>query len=235
MFDNSSILSFWMDKWFLEGREEAEDKYSSQPVMPKIDENNQKINEIVWKDWCLSIQMMGDMMNIDRETIRKILHGDLKWRKFVPKWYQKTLHTSKNRTGKTSTLTSRRIHNWSWIDRQSHCMWRDMFKHDPETKCQSRYWKTPISPRSTKAQMSKLKLKVCSVFSILRCYHDWVFASGPNNKPEYYIEVLTKLRESARKKRMWNNNLWILHQDNTLSVKQFLVDKYITVLKHLLY
>jgi hypothetical protein len=53
---------------------------------------------------------------------------------------------------------------------------------------------------------------------------------------KYYLEVLTKLRERVRKKRLelWKKS-WILHQDNvsthnTLAVKQFLADKYIPVL-----
>jgi len=53
-----------------------------------------------------------------------------------------------------------------------------------------------------------------------------------------YIEVLTKLRELVRRtrKELWRNE-WILQQDNAqahnaLTVKQFLANRKITVLKH---
>ena len=66
---------------------------------------------------------------------------------------------------------------------------------------------------------------------------EWV-PSGQMVNWQYYIEVLTKLRERVRRKRLelWRNG-WILHQDNApahnaLSVKQFLATKNITVLEH---
>jgi len=56
---------------------------------------------------------------------------------------------------------------------------------------------------------------------------EWV-PSGQTVNQQYYIEVLTKLRECVRRKRpeLWRNG-WILQQDNAaahnaLSVKQFL-------------
>jgi hypothetical protein len=56
---------------------------------------------------------------------------------------------------------------------------------------------------------------------------------------KYNLEVLTELQELVRKKRpeLWNNESWILHQDNApahnaLTVNQFLADKCIPVLEH---
>ena len=65
----------------------------------------------------------------------------------------------------------------------------------------------------------------------------WV-PSGQTVNQQYYTEVLTKLHECVRRKRLelWRNG-WILHQDNApahnaLSGKQFLANKNITVLEH---
>jgi len=65
----------------------------------------------------------------------------------------------------------------------------------------------------------------------------WV-PSGQTVNQQYYIEVMTKLREQVRRKRLelWRNG-WFLHQDNApahnaMSVKQFLANKNITVLEH---
>lgn len=76
-FDEGCMSRTWVLNWykqFLEGREEVE--LFDQPVTSRIGENIQKINEIICKDRHLSIRMMADMTNIDRETIRKILHED---------------------------------------------------------------------------------------------------------------------------------------------------------------
>ena len=62
---------------------------------------------------------------------------------------------------------------------------------------------------------------------------EWV-PSGQMVNQQYYIEVLTKLCECVRRKRLelWRNR-WILHQDNApahnaLSVKKILANKKIT-------
>jgi len=65
----------------------------------------------------------------------------------------------------------------------------------------------------------------------------WI-SIGQTLNQQYYLDVLTKLRESVRRKRpALRRNGWILHQDkapahNALSVKQFLVNKNITVFEH---
>jgi transposase len=61
---------------------------------------------------------------------------------------------------------------------------------------------------------------------------EWV-PSGQTVNQQYYLEVLTKLLERVRRKRpeLWRNG-WILHQDNALSMKQFLANHNITVLEH---
>jgi len=66
---------------------------------------------------------------------------------------------------------------------------------------------------------------------------EWV-PSGQTVNQQYYIEVLTKLCKHVRRKQLelWRKG-WILHQDNmpahnTLSVKQFLANRNITLLEH---
>lgn len=69
---------------------------------------------------------------------------------------------------------------------------------------------------------------------------EWIPTDQTVNQ-KYYKEVLEKLSDRVRKKRLqlWRNG-WILHQDNALankalSVKQFLASKNITILEHLPY
>nr|CAH7728141.1 unnamed protein product [Callosobruchus chinensis] len=66
---------FEWHKRFSEGREEVEDdERTGRPVTSRIEENIKKVNEIVRKDRRLSLRMISDLSNIDRETVRKILH-----------------------------------------------------------------------------------------------------------------------------------------------------------------
>ena len=94
--------------------------------------------------------------------------------------------------------------------------------------------------KKKKARMSRSKFKAMLIvfFDIQDiAMAEWV-PSGQTVNQQYYIEVLTKLREHVRRKRpeLWRNG-WILDQDNApahnaLSVKQFLANKNITVLEH---
>jgi hypothetical protein len=67
---------------------------------------------------------------------------------------------------------------------------------------------------------------------------EWV-PEGQTINQKYYLEVLTKLREQVRKKRLhlWKKKSRILHQDNApahnaFAMKQFLSDKCIPVLNN---
>jgi hypothetical protein len=61
-------------------------------------------------------------------------------------------------------------------------------------------------------------------------------------KQVYYFEVLERLREKVRQKRLelLANNSWILHHENApahtaLSVRELLATKQVTVLEHPVY
>jgi hypothetical protein len=70
------------------------------------------------------------------------------------------------------------------------------------------------------------------------CFDGRVFRQKPEENQQCYIEIVTKLRESVRRKQqeLWRNR-WILNQDNAkahkaLSIKQCLTNKNITLLGH---
>lgn len=235
---------FEWHKRFSEGREEVEDdERPGRPVSVKTEENAQKINEIVRKDRRLSIRMIADMVNINKETVRKILHDELNMTKVCAKMVPKNLTQEQkdNRMNICSDIMNRLTEEPDLLSKIITCDETWIFQYDPETKCQSMHWKTPESPRMKKARMSKSKLKAMLIvfFDINGIIMiDWV-PEGQTVNQKYYKEVLIKLRERVRKKRpdLWKNGSWILHQDNApahnaLSVKQFLADKRIPVLDH---
>jgi hypothetical protein len=76
------------------------------------------------------------------------------------------------------------------------------FQYDPETKRRSMQWKTQNSPRPKKARMSRSQFK-----TMLVCFfhHKWIvhyefIAQGQTVNQQCYLEVLTRLWESVRRK-----------------------------------
>ena len=114
------------------------------------------------------------------------------------------------------------------------------FQYDPETKRQSTQWKTQNSPRPKKARMSRSQVKtmlVCFFDTKGIVYYEFI-AQGPMVNQQCYLEVLTRLCESVRRKRprLWPDK-WILHHYNApahdaLGVREFLAKNAITKRDH---
>ena len=106
-----------------------------------------------------------------------------------------------------------------------------IFEYDPETKRQNLQWKSPGSPRPTKARQTKsrMKLLLIAFFDVRVIVHIEFLPYGHTVNQHVYKEVLRRLLRSVRKKRrdLWLNNSWLLHHDNApahtaLSIRQFL-------------
>ena len=85
----------WFKK-FMEGREDVgNDPKSGRPSTAKTQENVEKVARIVRGDRRLSIRAISELTNINKESVRQILHDDLGMKKVCPKWCQKSLPPSK--------------------------------------------------------------------------------------------------------------------------------------------
>ncbi|KAG5324165.1 SETMR methyltransferase, partial [Acromyrmex heyeri] len=79
-------------KRFSEGRESTEDdQRPGRPVSVSTPQTVTKINEIVREDRRMSIRMIAETVNADKETIRKILHDELNMKKVCAKLVPKNL------------------------------------------------------------------------------------------------------------------------------------------------
>lgn len=79
----------WCER-FSEGREGSEhDQRPGRPVSASTPENVSEINEILRRDRRMSIQIVAGTVNVDKESVRNILHDELNIKKvcakFVPK------------------------------------------------------------------------------------------------------------------------------------------------------
>ena len=108
----------------------------------------------------LTVRSIAEQVNIDRETVRKILTEDLDKRKVCAKMVLKEL---------TEEQKQRRvIICQDLLERQDDVLghvitddetWVHQYEYNPETKRQSVKWKTANSPRPIKFRQSKSRVK----------------------------------------------------------------------------
>ena len=98
-------------------------------------------------------------MNIDRETVRKILTEDLDMRKVCAKMVPKEL-TEEQKSKEESQFAQ------DLLERQDDILGRVIigdetwvYQYDPETKRQSAQWETANSPRPKTFRQSKSRIK----------------------------------------------------------------------------
>ena len=133
----------WM-KRFSEGRESVTDEErSGWPATSRTEENIAKIRQIVRENRQLTVRSIAEQVNIDRETVRKILTEDM--RKVCAKMVSKEL---------TEEQKQRRVTICQdLLERQDDILGRVItgdetwvYQYDPETKRQSSQWETANSP-----------------------------------------------------------------------------------------
>nr|XP_055212815.1 protein GVQW3 isoform X3 [Gorilla gorilla gorilla] len=73
-------------KRFKEGREDVrDDARSGRPVTHRTDDNIQKVKDLVCSNRQLTVRMMAEELNLDKETVRLILKENLNMRKISAK------------------------------------------------------------------------------------------------------------------------------------------------------
>ena len=184
--------------------------------------------------------MSADMVGINRETVRQILHNELNMRQVCAKLVPKNLPRNWRTTENTSALSSCRR------SRRSSTCWKmssHVMKHgfySTILKCignrcigshrHLQEWK--------KQGWAKVKAMLIISFFTFGVFYGWVGAWGSDSKPTTLRFWPDWGNEWGRSGRIsLNNKIWMLHQDNapaqnTLSVKKFLSDKSIPVLEH---
>jgi len=177
-------------------------------------------------------------LNMNRETVRQIVKEDSGMIKISTNLVLRILtHDQKQRR---LHISSDLLRNAETFDRVITGEETWCFQYDPETKRQSMQGKTQNSPRRKKARMSRSQVKIMLVcfFDQKGIVHYEFTAQGQTVNQQCYLEVLTRLRESVRKKRpgLWPDK-WILHHDNApahdaLRVREFLAKNSISKMDH---
>ena len=81
-------------KRFREGREEiGDDQRPGRPSTSKTGANIEKVGEILRQNRRLSIRAVAELVNIDKETVRQILHNNFNMKKSVFEYGAETPHS----------------------------------------------------------------------------------------------------------------------------------------------
>jgi len=156
----------------------------------------QKIHQIVCESRWLTVRSIAEQVNIDRETISKILTEDLDMRKKSAKMVPKEL--TKEQKQRRVTICQDLLERQD--DILGHVITGDetwVYQYDPEMKRQSAQWKTANSPRPKKFCWSKSRVTtmLLNVFDIRGIVHYEFVPIGQTVNQVYYLEVLERLHE----------------------------------------
>ena len=153
VYGDSSISRTRVFKWhkpFMEGREDVEDDpKSGRPCTSTTDTNIEKVRQMVRSDRRLTIRVIANEVGMDKETVRTTLVDTLGMRKMCAKIVPRLL-TEEQKAQRLNAcrdilqqmkadeklLKNGITGDESWV-----------FQYDPETKQQSRQWKSVSSPR----------------------------------------------------------------------------------------
>ncbi|XP_050527144.1 protein GVQW3-like [Daktulosphaira vitifoliae] len=136
----SRACVFEWHKRFCNGREDVEDDdHSGRPTTCSTNEKVKKIDKIIRQDRRLSVRAVAEMVNIDGDSVRKILVENLNIKKLYAKMDPKNLTIDQKFNRKEiCSDTLKIIKNYpSFINNIITCDETWIFTYDPETKRQS--------------------------------------------------------------------------------------------------
>jgi len=177
-----------------------DDPRSGQPKMQRTDANVNRVRTLERLARRLGVRVIAEELNMNREPVRQTVKEDLGMRKFSAKMVPRIL---------THDQKQRRLHILSDLLRNAEMSDRVItgdetwyFQYDPETKRQSMQWKTQNSPRAKKSRLSRsqVKTKLVCFFDHKGIVHYEFTAQGQTVNYQCYLEVLTRLWESVRRK-----------------------------------
>ena len=99
VYGNNTMKKTAVYKWvkrFSEGRESVTNEERWRPATSRTEENIAKVRQIVSENRRLTVRSIAKQVNIDRETIRKILTEDLDMRKVCAKIVPKEFTEEQN-------------------------------------------------------------------------------------------------------------------------------------------
>jgi len=238
----SSVFE-WFSR-FKDGREDFEDDArSGRPKSVRTPELIEKVRQLIENDRRMTLRMLEDQVEANKDTIHAILIEDLGKRKICSKFVPHFLTDEQKLMRLESSLELMQS-----VDKQPKFLeaivtgdetW--CFQYDPECKRQSMEWRSKSSPRQQKFRFQKSKTKVMLItfFDSIGIIHKEFVLPGQTVNKEYYLEVLKRLvaRIHRIRPQFRETGSWMLLHDNArphtaVIIKQFLAKSGIVALNH---
>ncbi|UYV81789.1 hypothetical protein LAZ67_20002375 [Cordylochernes scorpioides] len=153
---------FIWHKRFSDGRNTLEDdKHTGRQSSSKTPESIEKVREFVANNRSVSLRMMAEVLHINKETIRTILHEDLSKTKVRAKFVPHTLTGEQKslRIAHCRVIISAYENDSNFLKSivtgdETWCS-----QYEPKTKRQSADWKSKNSPQAKKTRKVPSKIK----------------------------------------------------------------------------
>jgi len=183
-------------KRFAEGRESVTDEErSGRPATSRTEENVANAPQIVRENHRLTVRSIREQVNIDRETVRKILTEDIDMRKVCAKMVPKDL---------TEEQKQRRVTICQdLLERQDNILvrvitgdetWVYQYELKRSGKAHNRRLPIPHDPQKNPSVQIKSQNNVADFFFIRGIVHYEFVPTGQTVNQVYYLEVLERLR-----------------------------------------
>ena len=169
-------MSFEWHKRSKEGREDVEDgSRSGRSSTSRTVDNVERVKQMVHGGRRLTVRMIADELEINCDSVWKIIAEDLGMRKIYAKMVPELLDDDQKER-RVEVCQDILEHLQTEPDLLQRVITGDeswIFEYDPETKRQSLQWKCPSSPRPKKARQlrSKIKLMLIAFFDARGIVH----------------------------------------------------------------
>lgn len=221
-------------KRFRDGRTSVDsEERSGRPSTSTNEVMVNTVRAVIRDDRRLTVREVAEDLNLSYGSVQTILTENLGMRrvsaKFVPRLL--TDEQKHDRLSKATELLecARGDPNFMKTIITGDESW--VYGYDPETKTQSSQWKTATSPRPKKARQvrSSVKVMLTVFFDHKGVVHHEYAPQGQTITKQYYVQVLTRLRDAVRRKRpdLWASSAWQLHHDNAPAHSSHLVQAFL--------
>ena len=144
------------------------DDRPGRPHTAVTDDDIGKVRDVIRKDRRLGVRTLAEDVNLDRESVRRILREELNMRKVCAKMVPKLLSDEQKERRKELCLDllHRTENEPDLLNSIITCDETWVFTYNLETKRQSVQWESTSSPRQKKARVSRSKFKAM-LFSLI--------------------------------------------------------------------
>ncbi|UYV75705.1 EPM2AIP1 [Cordylochernes scorpioides] len=230
--DRSNVYRWY--KMFSEGREDVNDEErAGRPSTSTTDEKINEVEKMILANRRITVREVAEDLNISIGSCHSIFINDLGMRRVAAKFVPKLLNCDQkqHRMNIANEMLDSVRDDPNLLQRVITGDEAWAYGYDVETKAQSSQWKLPheLRPKKARQVRSNVKVLLTVFFDCRGVVHHEFLPQGRTVNKEYYLQVMSNLREAIRQKRpdLWKNKNWLLHHDNAPAHTSLLVRDFL--------